>query len=241
MDGPSLMVAATFHGSIAGVVTRQLEHARSFEVTFWRSVFTLISCSSCFRRCRGAALCAVASHGLGAVDLRPVLERDVHRPSWWDHADACFNVLVTMAQGLCSRRWWRASLSGTASFPTWACHHGGQGWALPGCMGTQVRDAPWWAPWSPCACAAGRCGELDGGAARPAPGHAVDLMLTVLVGAVLSAGHGVLRLAFCSLLARFGAAGLSGLVRLAIPLLAGGALRARAQRRPRWLCWGCWR
>ena len=29
--------------SIAGVVTRQLEHARSFEVTFWRSFFTAVS------------------------------------------------------------------------------------------------------------------------------------------------------------------------------------------------------
>lgn len=38
-----LMVAVTFMWSIAGVVTRQLESARSFEVTFWRSFFTLLS------------------------------------------------------------------------------------------------------------------------------------------------------------------------------------------------------
>ncbi|MGP1681575.1 MAG: permease, partial [Giesbergeria sp.] len=37
------MVGATFLWSIAGVVTRQLEQARSFEVTFWRSVFTFAS------------------------------------------------------------------------------------------------------------------------------------------------------------------------------------------------------
>lgn len=37
------MVGATFLWSIAGVVTRQLEQARSFEVTFWRSFFTVIS------------------------------------------------------------------------------------------------------------------------------------------------------------------------------------------------------
>ena len=36
-----LMVLATLMWSIAGVVTRQLEVARSFEVTFWRSLFTL--------------------------------------------------------------------------------------------------------------------------------------------------------------------------------------------------------
>ena len=38
-----LMVAVTLMWSIAGVVTRQLEHARSFEVTFWRSAFTALS------------------------------------------------------------------------------------------------------------------------------------------------------------------------------------------------------
>lgn len=37
------MVAVTLMWSIAGVVTRQLEQARSFEVTFWRSFFTMVS------------------------------------------------------------------------------------------------------------------------------------------------------------------------------------------------------
>jgi drug/metabolite transporter (DMT)-like permease len=37
------MVAVTLLWSTAGVVTRQLEHARSFEVTFWRSFFTVVS------------------------------------------------------------------------------------------------------------------------------------------------------------------------------------------------------
>jgi drug/metabolite transporter (DMT)-like permease len=38
-----LMVGVTLMWSIAGVVTRHLESARSFEVTFWRSFFTLLS------------------------------------------------------------------------------------------------------------------------------------------------------------------------------------------------------
>ena len=38
-----LMVAVTLMWATAGVVTRHLEHARSFEVTFWRSFFTLVS------------------------------------------------------------------------------------------------------------------------------------------------------------------------------------------------------
>ncbi|HYF20445.1 MAG TPA: DMT family transporter [Ramlibacter sp.] len=37
------MVAVTLMWSIAGVVTRQLEAARSFEITFWRSFFTVAS------------------------------------------------------------------------------------------------------------------------------------------------------------------------------------------------------
>jgi drug/metabolite transporter (DMT)-like permease len=38
-----VMIAVTLMWSIAGVVTRHLEHAKSFEVTFWRSFFTLVS------------------------------------------------------------------------------------------------------------------------------------------------------------------------------------------------------
>jgi drug/metabolite transporter (DMT)-like permease len=38
-----LMVGVTLMWSIAGVVTRHLESARSFEITFWRSFFTAVS------------------------------------------------------------------------------------------------------------------------------------------------------------------------------------------------------
>jgi drug/metabolite transporter (DMT)-like permease len=38
-----VMVAVTALWSMAGVVTRQLESARSFEITFWRSFFTVVS------------------------------------------------------------------------------------------------------------------------------------------------------------------------------------------------------
>ena len=39
----AMMVAAAFLWSIAGVVTRQLEAAERFEVTFWRSAFNVLS------------------------------------------------------------------------------------------------------------------------------------------------------------------------------------------------------
>jgi drug/metabolite transporter (DMT)-like permease len=38
-----LMIAVTLMWSIAGAVTKQLESAKSFEVTFWRSFFTVVS------------------------------------------------------------------------------------------------------------------------------------------------------------------------------------------------------
>jgi drug/metabolite transporter (DMT)-like permease len=37
-----VMVAVTLMWSTAGVVTRHLEHAQKFEVTFWRSLFTML-------------------------------------------------------------------------------------------------------------------------------------------------------------------------------------------------------
>lgn len=39
----ALMLAVTLMWSIAGVVTRQLEAARSFEITFWRSAFNALA------------------------------------------------------------------------------------------------------------------------------------------------------------------------------------------------------
>lgn len=39
----ALMVAVTFLWATAGVVTRQLEQAQAFEITFWRSAFTALS------------------------------------------------------------------------------------------------------------------------------------------------------------------------------------------------------
>jgi drug/metabolite transporter (DMT)-like permease len=50
-----IMVAAAMMWSIAGVVTRQLEAARSFEITFWRSAFTVISLVPLLAWLRGPA------------------------------------------------------------------------------------------------------------------------------------------------------------------------------------------
>ena len=52
----ALMVLVTLLWSIAGVVTRQLEAARSFEVTFWRSAFNALALAGALTLMRGPLL-----------------------------------------------------------------------------------------------------------------------------------------------------------------------------------------
>jgi drug/metabolite transporter (DMT)-like permease len=52
----ALMVVVTLMWSIAGVVTRHLEAARSFEVTFWRSAFTSVALALGLTWLRGVGL-----------------------------------------------------------------------------------------------------------------------------------------------------------------------------------------
>lgn len=52
----ALMVLVTLLWSIAGVVTRHLDAARSFEVTFWRSLFTALALAAGLTALRGPAL-----------------------------------------------------------------------------------------------------------------------------------------------------------------------------------------
>ncbi len=50
-----LMVLVTLMWSIAGVVTRHLEAAHAFEITFWRSAFTALALTAGLAAMRGAA------------------------------------------------------------------------------------------------------------------------------------------------------------------------------------------
>ena len=52
----ALMILTTLLWSIAGVVTRQLDAARSFEVTFWRSLFNALALTAALSAMRGPAL-----------------------------------------------------------------------------------------------------------------------------------------------------------------------------------------
>ena len=57
-----LMVAVTFMWSTAGVVTRHLDAARSFEVTFWRAAFTAIALLFILPVMRGRSVFANIRH-----------------------------------------------------------------------------------------------------------------------------------------------------------------------------------
>lgn len=55
------MIAVTLMWSIAGVVTRHLDAARSFELTFWRSAFNALALTSALALMRGRALWSALS------------------------------------------------------------------------------------------------------------------------------------------------------------------------------------
>jgi drug/metabolite transporter (DMT)-like permease len=77
------MVGCTALWSMAGVVTRHLEQARSFEVTFWRSFFTVVSLLIILPLWQGR----VFGHGcLGAALIfgTPAFAGvSCSQPSWW--------------------------------------------------------------------------------------------------------------------------------------------------------------
>ena len=216
-----LMVAATFMWSIAGVVTRQLEHARSFEVTFWRSVFTLISLLILLPALQGRTAFAPLRHGGRALWLSGLC---------WSVMFTAFmvgitlmpvsNVLVTMASGpLLTALVARVFIGHRIAPRTWgAIVVAGLGIAWM--FGTQVRDVP--LVGTLVALCVPLAAAVNWTVVQHAQrrGHAVDLMPAVLVGAVLStlataplawplaaSSHDLWLLAFL------------GLVQLAIPCL----------------------
>lgn len=96
----ALMLLVTFMWSIAGVVTRHLEAARTFEVTFWRSFFTAVSLLVILPIAQGRAVFGKIRHGGRAFWLSGLC---------WAVMFTAFmvaltltsvaNVLITMAAG----------------------------------------------------------------------------------------------------------------------------------------------
>ncbi len=183
-----LMVAVTMMWSIAGVVTRHLEQARSFEVTFWRSFFTVLCLlvllplfqgRDVFLRMRsgGAALwysglawCGMFTFFMLAITLTSVA-----------------NVLVTMSIGplltALAARWF---IGHRIAPRTWAAI------AVAGCgiaymYGSQVTQGV-----SLAGTLVALCVPISGAANWTVTQHAhaqgrdVDMIPAVLIGAVLS-------------------------------------------------------
>lgn len=73
------MVLTTLLWATAGVVTRQLDAARSFEVTFWRSLFTVLSLLVILPLWRGRAVWSAFRQG--------------HAALWW--SGLCWSAMFT--------------------------------------------------------------------------------------------------------------------------------------------------
>jgi drug/metabolite transporter (DMT)-like permease len=186
------MVGVTALWSIAGIVTRQLESAHSFEVTFWRSLFTVVSLlvilplyqgreffSRLFYAPRvlwlsGVCWAVMFTAFMVALTLAPVAE-----------------VLITMAVGpLLSALVARIFFAQRIAPHTWGCivlAGLGMAWmfALPS-TGAGAYASPWgtWVALFVPTAAAVNWSVVQHAQTR---GESVDMVPAVLVGAALSA------------------------------------------------------
>ncbi|MES1979416.1 MAG: DMT family transporter [Pseudomonadota bacterium] len=229
----ALMVLVTLMWSIAGVVTRQLESARSFEVTFWRSFFTVLSLLVILPVFQGRAVFSKIRHAGPALWLSGVC---------WSVMFTAFmvaltmttvaNVLVTMAispfitallarvfigHRIAPRTWLAIAMAGAGI----AWMYGAQADLSQHLGGTLV------ALLVPLASAANWTVVQH----SRAHGENIDLVPAVLVGAVISSLATLpLSLPFSATLHDLGLLALLGLVQLAIPcvlsVLCAGVLKA---------------
>jgi drug/metabolite transporter (DMT)-like permease len=223
-----LMIAVTLMWSIAGVVTRQLEAARSFEVTFWRSAFNALGLVALLAWLRGpATLWRSIREGGSTLWISGVC---------WSVMFTAFmvaltlttvaNVLVTMAisplltalisrfalkQRLAARTW--AAIFAAGVGIAWMYAHEIGGAEDPrSVLGTLIALAVPLASainWTSIQHSARRHGEA-----------APDLLPAVLIGAVLSAAVTLpLAAPFEASVHDLGLLALLGVVQLAIPCL----------------------
>ncbi len=183
----ALMVLVTFLWATAGVVTRQLQQAQSFEVTFWRSFFTFISLSvilplwqgpGLLRRMRQEGWALWASGACWAVMFTAFMVALT--------LTSVANVLVTLAAGPLLTALVSRVLTG---FPiprrTWAAI-----WVaaigIAWMFGRQLGDGNWLG--SAVALAVPVAGALNWTLVQHshATGHDVDLAPAVLLGGLIS-------------------------------------------------------
>ncbi|NIC40804.1 DMT family transporter [Aquabacterium sp. A08] len=182
-----LMVLVTFLWATAGVVTRQLEQAQAFEITFWRSFFTLLSLLvilplwqgwGVWRRMRQEGWVLWASGACWAVMFTAFMLGLA--------LTSVANVLITLAAGplftaLVSRLLFRQRLTPR----TWgaiAVAGLGIGWMF----GQQLDGGHWLGTLVALGAPIGGAVNWNLVQRSQAAGHQVDLVPAVLIGALLS-------------------------------------------------------
>lgn len=81
------MLVVTLLWSIAGIVSRQLDSARSFEVTFWRSLFTGLALAAYYAAAHGRDTLRLLVHGGRGLWISGVM---------WAVMFTCFMVAITL-------------------------------------------------------------------------------------------------------------------------------------------------
>ena len=215
-----LMIAVTMMWSIAGVITRHLEHARSFEVTFWRSLFTALSLLVLLPWYQGrAAVVGTIRTGGSALWLSGLC---------WSVMFTAFmvaltltsvaNVLVTMAVGpLLTALIARVFLGHRIAARTWAAIVVA-GVGIAHMYGAQVVSGQ--VAGTLVALCVPFAGAVNWTISQRAQAHRseVDLVPAVLIGAVISSAATLpLAIPFAASWHDIGLLALLGLVQLAIP------------------------
>lgn len=226
-----LMIVVTLLWSIAGVVTRHLDSARSFEVTFWRSLFNAIALAVALSAMRGAGLWRQIANGSKALWISGLC---------WAVMYTAFMVaitlttvayvLITMAIGplvtalfsrvflqhrLPARTWIAIAVGGAGIAWMFAGDAGGQGASLAGTLVALAVPISAAVNWTLLQHISHGAGDPDD---HPEPQE--DMLPAVLIGAALSAAV-TLPLAWPLQASGhdLGLLGLLGVVQLAIPCL----------------------
>ena len=185
----ALMVVVALLWSIAGVVTRHLEEARSFEVTFWRSAFTALALVVGLAALRGRAVWRELAVAPPVVWLSGLC---------WAVMFTAFmvaltltsvaSVLLTMALGpLVTALFAKAFLGRRQTRRTWAAIIVA-GLGIAWMFGGEASGGSWQGPLV--ACAVPLAGALNLTLLQKvgeSTGERPDMLPAVLVGAVLSA------------------------------------------------------
>ena len=183
-----LMVLATFMWSIAGVVTRQLEAARSFEVTFWRSAFCLLSLLVLLPLSQGRAVFGGIRRGGAALWLSGLC---------WSVMFTAFmvaillmpvaNVLVTMASGPLLTAVFARLFIGDRIAPRTVAAIAAAGAGIAWMYGTQVASLPLAGTLVALCVPLAAATNWTVVQSSQRHGHAVDLVPAVLIGGTISA------------------------------------------------------